>query len=436
MKKLTTSEFIIRSNSKHNNKYDYSLVSYKDSNTKVKIICPIHGEFNQFPYNHIKTSGCSSCAGNKKLTISEFIRSSTHKYDNKYDYSLVKFYNNDSIIDIICPIHGLFKQRVSSHLERNGCSKCIKSTYCDNTLKLFISKSNIKHNNIFDYSLVVYKSTNDKVKIKCNEHGVFEKSPKNHLKGQGCPSCKKMTTDKFIIICNIKHNNKYDYSSSIYSGSLSKVKILCKEHGFFEQSASQHMRGFGCIKCSIDNRKISTKEFIDISNKAHNSKYDYAITEYTLSKSKVEIICPIHGRFSQIASDHMRGIGCKSCGSEISVSKLEIKWLDSLNIESVNRQYKISKYIVDGYDPSTNTIYEFNGDFWHGNPNIHNPNDINPLTNSTFGKLYENTLNKESDLKSMGYNVVSIWESDYKEMIKSNLLKVNIYKYEILKEDI
>lgn len=101
--------------------------------------------------------------------------------------------------------------------------------------------------------------------------------------------------------------------------------------------------------------------------------------------------------------------------SEISVSKLEIKWLDSLNIKIENRQYKIGKYIVDGYDPLTNTIYEFNGDFWHSNPNTYNPNDINPLTNSTFDHLYKKTLNKEKSLIKKGFNIISIWESEYKK---------------------
>lgn len=52
-------------------------------------------------------------------------------------------------------------------------------------------------------------------------------------------------------------------------------------------------------------------------------------------------------------------------------------WLDSLNIQNNYRQYKIGKYIVDGYDPNSNTVYEFYGDYWHGNPNIYNKNDMN-----------------------------------------------------------
>lgn len=353
----------------------------------------------------------------RKILLSDFIKRSNEIHNNKYDYSIVEFENNDSIISIICPNHGVFKQRLSSHLSGNGCKSCKNDKRRTNVFD-FIKISNELYCDKYDYTLVEYTTTNDKVKIICPNHGIFEKSPKNHLKGQGCPKCKKITTEKFIKICKDKHSNKYDYSLSVYSGSHSKVKIICSKHGLFEQSASQHMRGFGCLRCSLDNNRISTKDFINISNKAHNNKYDYSITEYKLCKSKVEIICPIHGIFTQIAGDHMRGFGCKSCGSEISVSKLEKKWLDSLSVENENRQYKISKYIVDGYDPSTNTIYEFNGDFWHGNPNKYNSEDINPITNSTFGYLYKKTLNKEKYFTNKGYNIVSIWESDYKESLK------------------
>lgn len=90
---------------------------------------------------------------------------------------------------------------------------------------------------------------------------------------------------------------------------------------------------------------------------------------------------------------------------------MENSWLDSLNINE--RQVRIGKYIVDGFDPLTNTIYEFNGDFWHGNPSKYNPSDINYVNNMKFGDLYEKTLVKENYLRSLGYNVVSIWESDF-----------------------
>ena len=73
-------------------------------------------------------------------------------------------------------------------------------------------------------------------------------------------------------------------------------------------------------------------------------------------------------------------------------------------------------FIVDGFDPITRTIFEFNGDSWHGNPAIFNHNDTNPKTKKTYGELYQSTLIREKMLRDAGYTVISIWESDFDKM--------------------
>ena len=72
------------------------------------------------------------------------------------------------------------------------------------------------------------------------------------------------------------------------------------------------------------------------------------------------------------------------------------------------------KYKLDGYCEQTNTIYEFYGDLWHGNPSKFKKDDINPVNKETYGKLYDNTIKRETELKNAGFNVITIWESDYK----------------------
>lgn len=64
-------------------------------------------------------------------------------------------------------------------------------------------------------------------------------------------------------------------------------------------------------------------------------------------------------------------------------------------------------------------IYEFYGDFWHGNPNIYKCDEINSVNKISFGKLYSNTIDKENKLKSLGYGIISIWESDYKKLVNN-----------------
>ncbi len=131
MKKLTKEEFIEKAIQKHGDKYDYSLVEYKNSRTKIKIICPTHYIFEQTPDCHFNR-GCDKCGGTATLTTNEFIEKSKNIHKDKYDYSLVNYKNNSTKVKIICSNHGIFEQEPSSHINhKNGCPKCayFKSRY-------------------------------------------------------------------------------------------------------------------------------------------------------------------------------------------------------------------------------------------------------------------------------------------------------------------
>jgi len=288
----------------------------------------------------------------------------------------------------------------------------------------FIKKSYLLHNNRYDYSLVEYIKSSEKVNIICPLHGKFQQTPNNHLKGQGCKKCvidnQKSNTIDFIKKSIKIHGDKFIYNYVDYKNAKVDVIIICPIHGMFQQTPNNHLNGSGCSKCSLIDKNIkqqsNTIDFIQNSNKIHNGKYKYDKVNYQDNNTKVIITCPIHGDFLQKPSGHKRGYGCKSC--TITVSKEETIWLDSLNIPNINRNIPIvvNGYIfnVDAIDYESNTIYEFNGDYYHGNPEIYRPDDINKTINKTFGFLYEKTLRKEKILKDAGYNVKSIWEKDFK----------------------
>ena len=125
--KLTNEEFIKRSKEKHKNKYDYSLVEYKNTNSKVKIICPEHGVFEETAKEHIFGHGCSKCKGLFKYTTQTFIEKSKLKHDNRYDYSLVNYINSQTRVKIICPEHGIFNILPAKHIWGDSCPKCANS---------------------------------------------------------------------------------------------------------------------------------------------------------------------------------------------------------------------------------------------------------------------------------------------------------------------
>jgi len=170
------------------------------------------------------------------------------------------------------------------------------------------------HGNRYDYKGVDYKNSHSKVKIVCSFHGEFEQRPNNHLRGQGCLKCKVAEKTKsgevFIEDAKKIHGNKYGYSRVDYKHSHSKVKIVCSLHGEFEQRPTDHLQGYGCLKCKVAEQTKSTEVFIEDAKKVHGNKYDYTHVDYKNAMSKVKISCPEHGEFEQRPSDHLRGQGC------------------------------------------------------------------------------------------------------------------------------
>ena len=190
--RLTTEEFIARAREVHGNKYDYSKVEYKNNNTKVCIICPIHGEFWQIPSSHLNGQGCRKCgflntAKKRKASTVRFIFKAKIKHGDRYDYSKVEYVNIDTKICIVCPEHGEFWQTPYNHLKGCQCPKCMGKT-TTNTAE-FIKKALRLHRDRYDYSKVEYKNSQTKVCIICPEHGEFWQTPNSHLRGQGCPIC-------------------------------------------------------------------------------------------------------------------------------------------------------------------------------------------------------------------------------------------------------
>jgi len=316
-----TKNFIEKSKKIHGDKYDYSNVIYKRCNIKVSIICKIHGEFKQIPYSHLLGHGCRKCGhinSSKKRSsaLDDFIKKSKIIHGNKYDYSNVKYKNNRTKVVIICKTHGIFKQKPNDHLLGHGCYKCGKLN-CAKKLSynvhIFIEKSKLIHGDKYDYSNVKYKNNRTKVVIICKIHGEFEQTPKKHLKKQGCPKCSRYCMDQeyFIERAKMLHGNKYNYSNVIYLNINTKINIICKIHGEFKQTPSCHLCGKGCSKCA--GCYMDQEYFIEKARMVHENKYNYPNVIYLNNKTKVNITCKIHGEFKQIPMSHLQGHGCSKC---------------------------------------------------------------------------------------------------------------------------
>lgn len=263
-KAFTKDEFISKAKNIHGDKYDYSLVKYVNMQTKVSIICPIHGQFEQTPAKHLLGRGCRKCAGNEKLTKDEFISKAKNVHGEKYNYDIVNYINAKTKVDIICPTHGVFSQIPDLHLSGKGCPKC-GGKFCQ-TQDEFISRAKLIHGDKYDYSKVKYIRSYKKVDIICPIHGLFSQTPNNHLHGYGCLMCSnthKSSTKEFISKAKEIHGDKYDYSKVEYVSSQKPVIIICKEHGEFEQKPIHHLQKCGCPNCNKSKSESEIKLFLE-----------------------------------------------------------------------------------------------------------------------------------------------------------------------------
>lgn len=185
----------------------------------------------------------------------------------KYDYSKAVYMNNKTKVLILCPEHGEFWQRPDNHLIGKGCIKCARKIIDGAQKKskeAFVDECSKKHNYKYDYSKVSYVNAHVKVCILCPEHGEFWQEPQHHRNGFGCKKCNGGSVwnkEDFVERANIVHNNKYDYSNVDYTNSLSKVCILCPEHGEFWQSPNAHFKN-NCPYCAKYGFQPSKKGFV------------------------------------------------------------------------------------------------------------------------------------------------------------------------------
>lgn len=197
--------------------------------------------------------------------------------------------------------------------------------YVLKTEETLISQIKNKYRDLINCSLIEYKGTHKKIKLKCNNcHNIFENTPHDILYVKTintiCPYCykeniNKYHKDNFINKSKIIHNNKYDYSKiTEYKDNKTKVPIICPEHGEFWQTPNSHLSGHGCPYCMYDKNRLKYEDFINKSKVIHNDYYQYKENvEYKNNQTLIPIICPIHGEFLQVAKIHLSGCGCPKC---------------------------------------------------------------------------------------------------------------------------
>jgi hypothetical protein len=264
--------------------YDYSKVEYIDYNTKIKIICPKHDDFEKTPKQLSLGKGCPDCSLNKP-SINKLIDEFNEIHNNKFKYKIDKYENNRQHIQVYCPEHGWFPQTIKNH-KKYGCKKCSEK-YLDN--EMFIKKANKIHNNLYTYENTTYTDNKGIVIIDCPKHGLFEQIANDHLNGSGCPTCKNSNGEK--IIFNYLKENMINFEIQKKFEDCKDKRVLpfdfylTEKNTCIEYDGKQHYEivenwnGIDGLKDRMKKDKIKSDFCIKNKIKLIRIKYDENVVE-------------------------------------------------------------------------------------------------------------------------------------------------------------
>lgn len=192
--KMTTQTFIERSHKVHNNKYIYSHTQYgKNQKDPVVITCPLHGNFTKTPMNHLQGQGCQQCGSvsqskSQQLSYSQFVEKAREIHGNRYIYK-----ETASKVQVVCRVHGEISTSSSNHLQGKGCQTCgairaarLRTNYYKDIVETLSAK--YPHSRFYPHEGRITKTT--KIPVLCTIHEkVFYATINNQLQGHGCPLC-------------------------------------------------------------------------------------------------------------------------------------------------------------------------------------------------------------------------------------------------------
>lgn len=363
---MTLPEFVERANTVHCHKYDYSNSVYKSTHTKLEVMCTFHGTFLTSPANHLKGSGCRQCGLiTRRLT------------------NLTKY--------------GVEHVQQSNDIRNKGKVTCLRkygveySGQSDNNITkrthTMVTKYGVTHNSKCSSTLLARRST------WMDNYGVDNP--------QKVESIRQKTKHTWMDKYGVDHPSKHPDIQS-------KKQRTCLERYGVSHATQADMKNIlpliGSYDWLYDQYITQGKNTTTIS------------TELNIHHSSVWNYLMLH-------EIHIKRL--------IGYSYVCIEWLDAImKTNSINIQHQLNggeykipgtRYKVDGYCQETNTIYEFHGDFWHGNIEVYDPDTINEINGKTMGELYQKTTERENIIKEMGYNMITMWENNWNNLNRKSI---------------
>ncbi len=190
----------------------------------------------------------------RRLTTEEFVEKAKGVHGNKYDYSLVDYKDTKTPITIICKKHGQFEQIPNYHLSGCGCQQCFEEKRGQSSLITFdefVKRAKNVHGDAYVYSPADYRKTKEKIKIFCKKCGkYFNQTPHNHLAGQGCPHCNISNGERMVELALTRmglefipqYKIEYKDGVVIKRGGLYVDFFIPSKKTFIEFNGKQHYK--------------------------------------------------------------------------------------------------------------------------------------------------------------------------------------------------
>ena len=425
MDTMSRDELILFFNEANNNQYEYSrMEEYVNNHTHITVTCREHGDFKATPATHKKGVGCMAC-GHKKSTASsrispeDFIKECNIKHNFEYDYSLTIYTNCKDKIIVICKKHGQYEVQADSHKRGTRCNNCATEETHEQqkmSIEYFMNKAFKLFGDKFDYSRVheTYDCIRSKLNIKCNTHNIwFYQNADSHLRDYcGCSECAELfrlsNVDKHIEERSSNNIPWFMYQSP--DGSLRAIKGVWGNNKYPNiENHKKYVEYLGKIK-----GYTNLEDWYNIGLYDFYENYGTQLVDRYYDWSYFKLLKMVYPDYNWD----------KSKFKKIGYSHGQIEWLEFMKVSTPDIRHKLNnddgeyriletRYKADGFSCEENCIYEYDGDYYHGNPGIYNPDEINLVCKKTFGELYKNTQIKRKICEEAGYNYYYIWESEW-----------------------
>lgn len=341
----------------HNNKYEPIREGYLLTTKPVRMFCYKHGEYSARGIGVLNSQFgmCEECRRDSNFDL--FVKNSKSIHGNKYKYFREHYLDSHKPTEILCPVHGVFKQTPAGHYhQKQECPTCTIENNRLTNFKSFLLKVSKKWKD--RYKVISdpseYKTLSSPLRCLCSEHGEYKIPNANTLlvaTYAGCKECERLAeADNFIKKAKILHGEKYSYYKENYIDSRHLTDILCNTHNeIFKQRPSAHLQGQNCPLCGKESSIINSTKDNEVFIKQVISKfgdtYDLSLVNYTGAFNKIKVICKQHGIFEATPNNLLIGRGCVSCSKEAKRLALEKEFPIKANkVHKGKYDYSFVKY--------------------------------------------------------------------------------------------